>query len=131
MTLRDHFHSFLDDVRQEDRYRSFIDRERHAARPPYATWHSDGTCRQVVVWCSNDYLGMGRHSAVINAMIESALRVGAGAGGTRNISGNSHAIIALEAEIAEAICQMRRRWARSVGCCQIVSSFRTRRTTPQ
>ena len=101
MTLRDHFHSFLDDVRQEDRYRSFIDLERHAGQPPYATWHRGGTCRQVVVWCSNDYLGMGRHPAVINAMIGSALRVGAGAGGTRNISGNSHAIIALEAEIAD------------------------------
>jgi 5-aminolevulinate synthase len=101
MTLRDHFHSFLDEVCQEDRYRSFIDLERHAGHPPYATWHSGGTCRQVVVWCSNDYLGMGRHPAVINAMIESALRVGAGAGGTRNISGNSHAIIALEAELAD------------------------------
>jgi 5-aminolevulinate synthase len=101
MTLRDHFHSFLDGVRQEDRYRSFVDLERHADRPPYATWRSGGTRRQVVVWCSNDYLGMGRNPGVINAMIETALRVGAGAGGTRNISGNSHAVVALEAELAD------------------------------
>ena len=143
MMLLDHFHSFLDDVGQEDRYRSFIDLERHAARPPYATWHSDGTCRQVVVWCSNDYLGMGRHPAVINAMIESALRVGAGAGGTRNISGNSHAIIALEAEIAD----LHRKEAALVfssgylsneatlgtigRLLPTVSSFRTRRTMPR
>ncbi|MGC2203234.1 MAG: hypothetical protein WA633_24225 [Stellaceae bacterium] len=83
MTLRAHFHSFLDGIRNEERYRIFTDLERHADRPPYATWHKDGTCREVVVWCSNDYLGMGRDPAVINAMIETALRVGVGAGGTR------------------------------------------------
>jgi 5-aminolevulinate synthase len=101
MTLHNHFHSFLDDVRREGRYRVFTDLERHADRPPYATWRSGGIAREVVVWCSNDYLGMGRHPAVINAMIETAERMGAGAGGTRNISGNSHAVVALEAELAE------------------------------
>jgi 5-aminolevulinate synthase len=101
MTLRNHFHSFLDDVRREGRYRIFADLERHAEHPPYATWHSGGACRPVVVWCSNDYLGMGRHPAVINAMIETALRVGAGAGGTRNTSGNSQAVVGLEAELAD------------------------------
>jgi 5-aminolevulinate synthase len=100
MTLRNHFRSFLDGVRREGRYRIFTDLERHAERPPYATWRSGAASREVVVWCSNDYLGMGRHPVVINAMIEAALRVGAGAGGTRNISGNSHAVVALEAEIA-------------------------------
>jgi 5-aminolevulinate synthase len=101
MTLRDHFHSYLDAVRREDRYRVFADLERHAHRPPYATWRSGAAPREVVVWCSNDYLGMGRHAAVIGAMVETARRMGAGAGGTRNISGNSHAVVALEAELAD------------------------------
>ena len=79
----------------------FTDLERHAGRPLYATWHKDGTCREVVVWCSNDYLGKGRDPAVINATIETALRVGVGAGGTRNISGNSLPVVTLEAELAE------------------------------
>src|SRR5439155_24692805 len=70
-------------------------------RPPQATWRTGGASRDVVVWCSNDYLGMGRHPAVINAMIETAVRMGSGAGGTRNISGNSHAVVALEAELAD------------------------------
>jgi 5-aminolevulinate synthase len=101
MTLRNHFRLFLDDVRREGRYRIFADLERHADQPPYATWHSGGNSREVVVWCSNDYLGMGRHPAVVNAMIETALRSGAGAGGTRNISGNSHAVARLEYELAD------------------------------
>jgi len=101
MTSRDHFRSFLDGIRREGRYRIFTELERHAARPPYATWHPGRACREVVVWCSNDYLGMGRHPAVINALIETALHMGAGAGGTRNISGNSHAVVALEAELAD------------------------------
>ena len=101
MTLRDHFHSYLDAVRREDRYRVFADLERHAHRPPYATWRSGAASREVVVWCSNDYLGMGRHAAVIGAMVETARRMVAGAGGTRNISGNSHAVVALEAELAD------------------------------
>jgi 5-aminolevulinate synthase len=101
MTLRDHFHSFLDGVRREERYRMFTALERHADRPPYASWRNGGTSREVVVWCSNDYLGMGRHPVVIDAMVETARRAGAGAGGTRNISGNSHAVVALEAELAD------------------------------
>jgi 5-aminolevulinate synthase len=99
--LRNHFQSYLDGVRREGRYRIFTDLKRNADRPPFATWRSGGKAREVVVWCSNDYLGMGRHPAVINAMIETALRMGAGAGGTRNISGNSHAVVALEAELAD------------------------------
>ena len=101
MALHDHFHSYLNSVRREDRYRTFADLERCANRPPFAIWRSNGISREVVVWCSNDYLGMGRHPAVINAMIETAVRMGAGAGGTRNISGNNHAVVSLEAELAD------------------------------
>src|SRR6476660_7311075 len=101
MTLHNHFHSFLDEIHREGRYRVFTDLERHAERPPHATWRSGGASRDVVVWCSNDYLGMGRHPAVIDAMVETARQMGAGAGGTRNISGNSHAVVALEAELAD------------------------------
>src|SRR6266704_2224562 len=101
MTLRHHFHSYLDGVRREGRYRIFADLERDAARPPYATWHDGSDCRDVVVWCSNDYLGMGRHPLVIGAMVKTAQRTGTGAGGTRNISGNSHAVVTLEAELAD------------------------------
>src|SRR6266404_8200023 len=101
MTRPSHFRSFLDGVRQEGRYRTFIDLERQAARPPYASWRCGDSSREVVIWCSNDYLGMGRHPVVVNAMIETALRMGVGAGGTRNISGNSHPVVALEAELAD------------------------------
>src|SRR5438105_8037555 len=101
MTLHYHFHSFLDEVHRDGRYRVFTDLERHAERPPYAIWRSADTACEVVVWCENDYLGMGRHPAVVDAMVETARRMGAGAGGTRNISGNSHAVVALEAELAD------------------------------
>ncbi len=101
MTLRSHFQSDLDAVRRQDRYRTFVDLERRAERPPFAIWRHNGAAHEVVVWCSNDYLGMGRHPEVINAMIETAVRTGAGAGGTRNISGNSRAVVALEAEVAD------------------------------
>src|SRR6266576_560323 len=101
LMLRHHFQSYLDGVRREGRYRIFADLDRDAARPPYARWRDGSTCRDVVVWCSNDYLGMGRHPLVIDAMVKAAQRSGTGAGGTRNISGNSHAVVMLEAELAE------------------------------
>src|SRR3979411_1973781 len=101
MKLHHHFNSYLEGVRGEGRYRIFADLERHASRPPYATWRDGGNCRDVVVWCSNDYLGMGRHPFVVNAMVKTAQRMGTGAGGTRNISGKSHAVVALEAELAD------------------------------
>jgi 5-aminolevulinate synthase len=101
MKPRDHFDAFLEGVRREGRYRIFTDLERHADHPPYATWRDGGIEREVVIWCSNDYLGMGRHPAVVNAMAETARRMGAGAGGTRNISGNTHSVVALEAELAD------------------------------
>jgi 5-aminolevulinate synthase len=95
------FAQALDELRQERRYRVFTPIERDAVRYPRALWRSPEGEREIVIWCSNDYLGMGRHPAVIEAMAETARKVGAGAGGTRNISGNSQAICELEAELAD------------------------------
>ena len=97
------FRSSLSQLHQEQRYRVFADLDRIAGRFPYALYrqHSGDAGREVVVWCSNDYLAMGQHEAVIAALCQTAQRVGAGAGGTRNISGNSHEILALERELAQ------------------------------
>jgi 5-aminolevulinate synthase len=85
----------------ERRYRVFADLERIAGRYPYALWRNGAEAREIVVWCSNDYLGMGQNQAVIAAMTEAAQRMGVGAGGTRNISGTNHPLVELEAELAE------------------------------
>jgi 5-aminolevulinate synthase len=101
MNYRQHFQSTIEGIRREGRYRVFANLERDAERPPYALWRRADERVAVVMWCSNDYLGMGRHPLVVEAMASSARRHGTGAGGTRNIAGNSHAVVELEAEIAD------------------------------
>jgi len=104
----------LQTLKDEGRYRVFLDLERIVGQFPKASSFGeytsvDGKCPRnslepigdVTVWCSNDYLGMGQNRAVLDAMVDAIERLGAGAGGTRNISGNHHLIVQLEKELAD------------------------------
>ncbi len=101
MNYEEIFSAALDRLHQERRYRIFADLERIVGRFPYAIWHAPQGRREIVMWCSNDYLAMSQHPKVIGAMVDTASRMGTGAGGTRNIAGTNHPLVELECELAD------------------------------
>jgi len=104
-SVRMNYNKFLEEaidrLHTEKRYRVFANLERIAGAFPRAVWRNGRTAREIIVWCSNDYLGMGQHADVIKALCTAASNTGAGAGGTRNISGTNYYLAELEEELAD------------------------------
>lgn len=94
------FQKKIEDLKAEGKYRVFNDILRERGKFPKSIWYGRYSIKEIVNWCSNDYLGMGQHRVVIDAMHTALDRAGAGSGGTRNISGTSHYHVALERELA-------------------------------
>jgi len=101
VNYREILKSKLNQLKSESRYRTFVELERQTGLHPHAVWNSPNGPKDVVIWCSNDYLGMGQNPDAVKALTNAIDTHGTGAGGTRNISGTSAAIVALEAELAE------------------------------
>jgi 5-aminolevulinate synthase len=100
MINKEPFQKLIDRLKNEGKYRVFNDILREAGDYPYAIWYGPYNIKKIVNWCSNDYLGMGQHKVVLDAMRTALDQTGAGSGGTRNIAGTSHYHVALEHELS-------------------------------
>jgi 5-aminolevulinate synthase len=101
MINKEPFHNLLSSLKEQGKYRVFNDIVRENGKFPQAIWYGPYAIKNIVNWCSNDYLGMGQHKVVIDAMRTALEMTGSGSGGTRNIGGTSHYHVALEYELAQ------------------------------